>query len=66
MTDIYCDVCNATFRNECRCEPVAPFPDENSKTWQGMDGHVYIGNPLRASQAMHSDKCGCHTAGGDW
>lgn len=65
--DIYCDVCGATFRNACRCEPVADFPDpETSKSWRGIDGHAYYGDPERASQAMHSDSCGCWTAGGDW
>lgn len=57
MDEIYCEDCGARFRNDCYCEPQEV--SEVQETWRGMDGHKYIGDPRRASQAYHADDCGC-------
>jgi hypothetical protein len=58
MDEIYCEDCGAEFRNNCHCEPQAPQP-EVTEVWRGMDGHLYEGDPKRASGAYHRDDCGC-------
>lgn len=64
MEEIYCDECGAQFRNQCHCEAMADHingvdRDAPSEVWRGMDGHLYEGDPKRASMAYHRDDCGC-------
>lgn len=66
MDEIYCEDCGARFRNDCTCpsddyiEYYIEYPDpETSEHWRGMDGHLYYGDPKRASSAMHDEYCGC-------
>jgi hypothetical protein len=56
--ELYCEDCGAEFRNQCHCSPQEPVSEEQ-ETWRGMDGHLYIGDPTRASIASHADNCGC-------
>ena len=60
--EIYCEDCGARFRNDCHCDP--PVAEVEIKgedqTWRAVDGHLYIGDPQRASQAWHdTEHCGC-------
>jgi hypothetical protein len=60
MDEIYCDECGAMFRNQCFCEAIAMEAEpEVQAVWRGMDGHLYEGDPKRASMAWHRDDCGC-------
>jgi hypothetical protein len=62
MDEIYCDECGAQFRNQCHCEAIwmNEATAEVEERWTGMDGHVYVGDPKRASQAYHdTDNCRC-------
>jgi hypothetical protein len=64
MDEIYCEDCGAQFRNQCHCETMwaeinGTSEPEVKEKWRGMDGHLYEGDPKRASQAWHRDDCGC-------
>lgn len=65
MDEIYCEDCGAYYPGDCFCAGNQAMLAEmhagieESKTWRGMDGHLYEGDPKRASMAMHRDDCGC-------
>lgn len=59
--DIWCEDCGAVFRNDCHCPGNPPLPDKTER-WTGFDGHAYVGDPQRASSALH-DTANCRCPG---
>lgn len=50
MEEIYCEECNARFRDQCRHVDALPT---GSDRWEGIDGHAYIGDKRYPSSAYH-------------
>ena len=60
ITEIWCEDCQAQFRDQCHCPGTdVPIPDRRDR-WVGIDGHAYIGEADRPSSAFHdTDNCRC-------
>ena len=63
--ELFCEECNARFRNECVHAAEELGEPEVMETWFGADGHKYVGDPKRSSAAYHADDCPCYTSE-DW